>query len=758
MVLAGPGSGKTRVITRRIANMIEHGIDPRRILAITFTNKAANEMAERVERLAPGMRVWVSTFHRFCARLLRERAEGVGLQPNFSIYDTGDQQQIVRHALNELDLDAVHFSPSRVLHRISRAKNDLITAERFALEHADAVGTHWDAVVTKVYPLYQKKMLEANAVDFDDLLLHVVQLLTDHSELRELFGERFRYILVDEYQDTNAAQYQIVAALAAGHRNLCVTGDPDQSIYGWRGARIENILRFEKDFPNAKIVRLEQNFRSVKEILLVADSLIVHNVHRKAKELITENPQGEPVELLFCEDGKQEAETIAKTVREIAEAEKRPWSDFAIFYRVNALSRELEQAFTRERIPLQVAAGVAFYERAEIKDTLSFLHLVHNPSDTVAFRRIVNKPARGLGKTSLNRLINWAEQQEITLLEAAGRAKEHPRLTKRAVRSFQLFAEMIEEFMDLAVGPVETLLVRVLERTSYLDLYQGSENEDDQQRLANVQELLTAARQYDLSMGEEGSLENFLEVTSLVNEVDSLDESAGAVTLMTLHAAKGLEFPVAFIVGVEQNLLPHERSLQEDNNGRAIEEERRLFFVGITRAEERLFLTHTRQRDFRGRRLMTIRSQFLSEIDVKERSLAEQPRQFLFDDFPDEEYSQDVPTDDFVEKPAETKSEETQTESDSSEPAKPKPNPKPKPEPKKKLPKLMTGSQLLASGSESQPRFTVGQQVRHPQYGLGTVTKADGGGRWGKVTIEFDDGRVQSFVATKCPLQPVGMG
>ena len=751
MVLAGPGSGKTRVITRRIAHMIEHGIDPRRILAITFTNKAANEMAERVERLAPGMRVWVSTFHRFCARLLRERAESVGLQTNFSIYDTSDQQQIVRHALNDLDLDAVHFSPSRVLHRISRAKNDLITAEKFALEHADAVGTHWDAVVAKVYPLYQKKMLEANAVDFDDLLLHVVQMLTDNPELREAFGERFRYILVDEYQDTNAAQYQIVAALAAGHRNLCVTGDPDQSIYGWRGARIENILRFEQDFPNATVVRLEQNFRSTKEILLAADSLIVHNVHRKAKELVTENLQGEPVELLYCEDGRQEAEMIAKTVREIAEAEKRPWSDFAIFYRVNALSRELEQAFARERIPLQVAAGVAFYERAEIKDTLSYLHLVHNPSDTVAFRRIVNKPARGLGKTSLNRLINWAEQQETTLLEAAKRAKEVPRLTKRAIKAFYVFAEMIEEFTDLAVGPVEKLMVRVLERTSYLDLYQGSENEDDQQRLANVQELLTAARQYDLSMGEEGSLENFLEVTSLVNEVDSLDESSGAVTLMTLHAAKGLEFPVAFIVGVEQNLLPHERSLQEDNNGRAIEEERRLFFVGITRAEERLFLTHTRQREFRGRRLMTIRSQFLSEIDVKERMLAEQLKQFRFDDFPDDEYSQEPPTDEFAESAHEEIVEEAQSEPAVSTSSKSK-------SPSKKLPKLMTGSQLLANSSESEPRFTVGQQVRHPQYGLGTVTKADGGGRWGKVTIEFDDGRVQSFVATKCPLQPVGMG
>ncbi|MCH8830461.1 MAG: UvrD-helicase domain-containing protein, partial [Planctomycetes bacterium] len=446
LILAGPGSGKTRVITHRIAGMTADGINPRSILAITFTNKAAHEMVERVAVLIPGVRVWISTFHRFCARLLRQRAEAVGLQSNFSILDSADQKQLVKQILSDLNIDSVHFPPRQIASRISRAKNELKSAEEVARTFSDSVGNHLEAVLARVYPKYQQRLLESNAVDFDDLLLHVVTLLSENPNLREQFSERYRYVMVDEYQDTNLAQYRIVAALSSGHRNLCVTGDPDQSIYGWRGAKIENILRFERDFPNATVVRLEQNFRSTGRILKAADELIAHNVHRKAKSLITDNAQGEPVRLLRFDDGLHEAHAIAESIRRAVDNGERIWSDFAIFYRVNALSREVERALARNNVPFQVASGLAFYDRAEIKDVLAYLRLINNPRDETAFRRIVNTPRRGIGKTTVGRLAAWAETQGLSLLEAAGRAGEIDSLSKRSVTLVGAFAELLSEF------------------------------------------------------------------------------------------------------------------------------------------------------------------------------------------------------------------------------------------------------------------------------------------------------------------------
>ena len=387
LVLAGPGSGKTRVITRRIARLIERGVRPWEILAITFTNKAAREMGDRVQRLLPGKRIWVSTFHRLCARLLREHGRAVGLQPNFSIYDTGDQQHLIKQVLHDLNFDATHFPANKIGARISQAKNELLTPERYVARYGEGIGTHLEAVVSKIYPAYQKRLLEANAVDFDDLLVHVALLLAEQDELRAELDQRYRFILVDEYQDTNQAQYQIVAALSQIEPNLCATGDPDQSIYGWRGARIENILRFEQDFPDVALIRLEENFRSTPEILKTADGLIAHNVHRKAKRLKTDNSSGEPVELRLFRDGQHEANGIANEIAALVEAGERPWKDFAIFYRVNALSRSLETALARQKIPYQIAGGVAFYERAEIKDLLGYLRLIENPQDRVAFLR-----------------------------------------------------------------------------------------------------------------------------------------------------------------------------------------------------------------------------------------------------------------------------------------------------------------------------------------------------------------------------------
>src|ERR1700685_25709 len=397
LVLAGPGSGKTRVITRRIARIIEQGVNPGRVLAITFTNKAAGETADRGARLLPGTRVWISTFHRFCARVLRTRGRAVGLAPNFTPVDEEDRRRIVRDVLKHLDLDSVSFPPQRVLEKISRAKNELLTAEAFFQAREERVGDLFDSVVAKVYPEYQRRLRQSNAVDFDDLLLDVVQILSENPEIRRELDERFRYVLVDEYQDTNRAQYAIIAGLSRDYPNLCVTGDPDQSIYGWRGARIENILRFEADYPAAAVIRLEENFRSTKSILRAADRLIAYNVRRKAKTMRTDNAEGPPVELLRFADARSEAEGIARAIRAAAEAGALRFSDVAVFYRITALSREIETALARERVPYQLAGGVAFFQRVEVKDVLAYLRLVVNPQDGPACLRVVDFSAPGVG-------------------------------------------------------------------------------------------------------------------------------------------------------------------------------------------------------------------------------------------------------------------------------------------------------------------------------------------------------------------------
>jgi len=753
LVLAGPGSGKTRVITRRIARMVEKGVDPREILAITFTNKAAGEMASRVGALLPGRRVWVSTFHRFCARLLRDRAEGVGLKPNFTILDAADQRQMIRDVMGDLDLDAVHFPPARIAERISRAKNDLQTAEQFVRFFEDRVGDHLQAAVARVYPEYQKKLLKSNAVDFDDLLLHVVTLLEENPELRARYDEQFRYILVDEYQDTNLAQYRIVVALSQDHPHLCATGDPDQSIYGWRGARIDNILRFEADFPQASVVRLEQNFRSTKSILRAADALISHNVHRKSKALLTENSEGEPVELIFCADGIQEAEFIVDEIRRQVDSGRRAWSDFAVFYRVNALSREIERGLARARVPYQVAAGVAFYERAEIKDMLAYLRLIQNPDDEAAFRRVVNVPARGVGKTTQQRLLALAATNRMNLVEAAAVASQHPQITRRAAAALEKFAGLIQELALRHAGSVEALLRDVVTRSGYGDLLQRSGTEQDLERLANVEELITAARQFDETFGSDATLEGFLEAASLVSDVDALSDTEGQVTLMTLHAAKGLEFPVVFVVAVEENIIPHERSIRADDP-RELEEERRLLFVGMTRAREQLFLTYTQLRDFRGRRLFSIPSGFLQETEFVSRELPpEHDRGKRAADDADDEASDPEPTD---------FSQEGEIVSAAEDSARRRP--KRTSEAAKRL-KIMTGADLLADreadAAAAPPLplgFAVGMEVRHPRYGLGTVVNIGGFAKRRTVTVDFRDaGHCETFIASKCPLQPVGI-
>ncbi|MFV0442775.1 MAG: ATP-dependent helicase [Planctomycetaceae bacterium] len=733
LVLAGPGSGKTRVVTRRIAALVEAGVPPRQIVAITFTNKAAGEMQERVEALLPGSKVWVSTFHRFCARLLRKYAGLVGLQTNFTILDTSDQKSLIRRVMSEENFDAVHFSPDKVLWQISNAKNELITPEQYNQRFQESVANHWQAVVARIYPAYQRELLASNAVDFDDLLMHMAQLLNDSEEVRDELDHRFRYVLVDEYQDTNLAQYRIAAGLSQRHPNLCVTGDPDQSIYGWRGARIENILRFEREFGGATVVRLEENFRSTEAILRSADRLSAHNSRRKAKQLYSNLGEGEPVRLWNDVTSEDEANRIARQIKQSVAETGRSYDDFAIFYRANALSRLLELALLRQRVPFQIAAGFAFYERAEIKNLLAYLRLVYNPSDRAAFLRVVNTPLRGLGQTSQNRLSKWADEHSLTLLEAAAQPDQVPKLSKQAKVGFKRFAEMIAGFSLADAGSVAALMEKILDKTRLTAAWEGSSSEEDRDRLANVNELLTAARSYDRLMGEETTLEGFLEQTSLASDTDKLDRSAGQVTLMTLHAAKGLEFPVVHVVGVEQGLLPHERSIGGDANPQDLEEERRLLFVGMTRAQRELHLSWAQRRSLRGQERLTIPSTFLSEIEA-------------------------------VTMTSSSDDDDAEMEGDTARLAA-------APRPATELPpmgladlksKLKTGADLL-NGTKSSVDlplgFAVGSQVRHPRYGVGIVTQVSGFGSRRTVTVQFhDDGRQQHFVAAQSPLQPVGTG
>lgn len=754
LVLAGPGSGKTRVITHRVARLIESGVGPHEILGLTFTNKAAGEMSERLAELAPGTRVWISTFHRFCARLLRERPETVGLKSNFTIFDDGDQQTLLRQVMRSLDLDTSTYSPGRMLRRIGRLKNEMITAEEFAAQSEERAGDHMQAVLGRVYPAYQTALLNANAVDFDDLLLHAAGMMREHEELRASLDERYRFILVDEYQDTNLAQYALVRALSINYPNLCATGDPDQSIYGWRGARIRNILDFERDYAGVRTVRLEENFRSAASILRAAEELISQNVYRKAKHLVAVRGEGTPVRRMLYNDARREAEAIASEIATEVESGRRSLGDFSIFYRVNALSRELEGAFRRQGVAYQIAAGVSFYDRAEIKDLVAYLRLLYNPADVVAFRRIVNKPKRAIGETTQRRVLSFAEDQGITPVEAVGRAREITTISagpRRALARFEALYRSLWEELPLSMAG---LITEIINKSQYTANWEAGTNEEDTQRLANVEELITAAAQYDREMKQEGSLEGFLEQISLSNEVDNVDEESGQVTFMTLHAAKGLEFPCVYIVALEHGILPHARAV-ENHDLEQIEEERRLLFVGLTRAMDQVTITHARRRDKHGRPLPAIPSEFLREMTleaVEEASRSRAPgRGFTPGSFDEEDYSQEVPdTETFQEFDSE------QLSADGARSVRPTSTKK------KAALTLTTAAQLLTgeNGPVELPRgFAQGEKVRHPKYGVGVVVGSDGLARNRRVTVEFDDDqRRRTFLAAKSPLQPVGGG
>jgi DNA helicase-2/ATP-dependent DNA helicase PcrA len=606
LILAGAGSGKTRVITRRVAWLLQQGVKPWSILAITFTNKAAGEMRQRVQALVPGTGVWVSTFHSLGARLLRQYATRLDLDPRFTIYDQSDRVKVVKSALETAGIDNVRFTPETIQHAISKAKNLLQTPAAYAASATD----FFSQTVARVYPVYEKKMRAANAVDFDDLLFWPALALKNNEELRSELDARFRFVLIDEYQDTNKAQYQIARGLSTDQPNLCVVGDPDQSIYRWRGSDIRNILDFERDFPDARVITLERNYRSTKSILHAASTLIAHNRQRKPKDLVTENAAGSPVRVLTFETGQHEAESIAQEIALAVKSGKRCYRDFALFLRINALSRTLEQAFVRLRVPYQIVRGLAFYERKENKDMLGYLRLLLNPRDDLSFLRVVNEPARGIGKVSLEHLRNYAEPRDLSLLAAAAEVDKIPAIKGKAQAGLRDFARMMYDLVKHRDDSPADLLRRVIERSGYGAMLKASGDEEDLDRLANIEELITAAQQF-ADEDSSRTIADFLENVTLASDVDGWNEQQDCVSVMTLHAAKGLEFPVVYLVAVEQGLLPHERSLAQDEE---VEEERRLCFVGMTRAKEELNLCHARLREFRGQTLYAVPSMFLSEL------------------------------------------------------------------------------------------------------------------------------------------------
>ena len=611
LIVAGAGSGKTRALTHRVAYLIrECDVSPYAILAITFTNKAAREMAERVEgllgtRIAKGM--WILTFHSACARILRREHDHLGLPSSFSIYDEGDTERVLSMVLRDLNLDPKRWPPRAMAAAIGKAKDHLLSPSQF-LEQA---GNFYERQVAEVYAGYERRVRAAGALDFDDLISETARLFRDHPEVLEHYQERFKYILVDEYQDTNRAQYHLVNLLAAKYRNIAVVGDADQGVYSWRGATIQNLLDFERDYPDAEVFLMEQNYRSTQNILAVANALIEHNVQRKPKSLWTEGPGGDLAVRFRADSEHDEAAFVAQEIDRLVESEGYRYRDVAVFYRTNAQSRVLEDIFMRAGMPYRVVGGVRFYERKEIKDVLAYLRLLVNPQDLVSARRVINTPKRGIGDATVAALEELARDEEIPFLEACRRVEKIHVLGARAKGAVKGFVELVDRLLAMVEDGVapSRLVEAVAGESGYLAELEAERTVEAQGRIENVQELSGVAAEFEARGGE--GLADFLEQVALVSDADQYDEQASTVTLMTLHIAKGLEFPVVFIVGMEDGVFPHYRSMTDSAQ---LEEERRLAYVGITRAKERLYLTHAWSRSLFGQLSYNPPSRFLSEI------------------------------------------------------------------------------------------------------------------------------------------------
>jgi DNA helicase-2/ATP-dependent DNA helicase PcrA len=683
LVLAGAGSGKTRVITHRLARLIEDGVDPRSILAVTFTNKAAEEMRQRVHRLAGRqLPTFVGTFHSWALRLLRRYAQAAGLPPRFSIADSADQLALVKDAMAELQISEEMMPPGGVRARISHAKNALISAQRFAQMETDFAGER----VARIYAQYEKMLQRAGALDFDDLIFRAVRLLEARPDILAAERRRIRHLLIDEYQDTNAAQDALVKIMGQGADSLAAVGDEDQAIYRWRGAEVEHILRFDQDFPGARIIPLERNYRSTSKILEAASALVANNRRRRIKKLRAERGVGEKIRLWHFDEDRNEVDAVGRSIAEGG----RPYSEVAVLYRTNAQSRLLEEEFLRRKISYVVVGGMKFYERAEVKDALSYLRLAVRPDDDIAFRRVVNVPARGIGAATLDKIAAAAAERNESWWAVSGNPP--PGLGDRARVALGRFRHLIEDLHSRAENHSPSqLLEHLLSATGYAAMYETSEDREDQSRRENLEELVNSAREFERSRGEEATLDEYLDSVSLATDAEAAITTGGSVTLSTLHAAKGREFKAVFIVGLEEGFLPHGQSAEDEDE---LEEERRLLYVGMTRAEDELTITLADRRLVFGRVQMRSPSRFLEEI----------PREAL-----EERRAQAIRPTIFTTGPRE----------------------------------------------EETPRpLRRGKRVRHPRYGYGVILSEEGSGEETRLTVYFDRAGKKKFVARYADLTP----
>ncbi len=741
LILAGAGSGKTRVLTYRVANIVVEGkASPHEILAVTFTNKAAREMQHRASHLLEqyGVRtsepMWISTFHSIGARILRDHIHLLGYESFFTICDSSDQLNMIKRVCNQLDLNDKIYPPKRLQHQINEAK--MLALKPNEMDSSPLV---FDEKTIDVYSLYEDEMKKSNCLDFSDLLFKTLLLFRDFPDVLKTYQSMFKYVLVDEYQDTNHIQYLILRMLCEDHQNICVVGDEDQSIYSWRGADIRNILDFEKDFPNAKMVKLEENYRSTQTIVKAASELISNNSQRREKTLFSEAEIGEKIEIREEATEYEEAKFVIKEIEARTRDAEFDYNDFAVFYRTNAQSRVLEEQLRSHSIPYKMYGGIKFYERMEIKDILGYLRLILNPRDNVAFLRVINTPTRGIGKTTIQKIEALATESNFSLTEAALSLAQNKGVNagtaKKLIGFLTLVSRLRDESRSLQLNEIYHL---ALDETGYVNRLKEEDTFEASARIENLEEFNNAIEQFEAERGEEANLQYFLEEMALVSEADQVEESAAAVTLMTLHISKGLEYPCVFIVGMEDNLFPGARSL-ESLDPTDLEEERRLAYVGMTRAEKRLYLTYARRRKVWGMDQHNPPSRFLSEI----------PKEYV-------KGSSSVVAPRFVERYKSSRSETS--EGSFSERLKKRHakngNSSSKPvswddAPFDKVPEYETESQEGSNG------YGKGSQVRHPTFGVGTIYKTEGQGEMQKVTILFNDNSIRKFVVKYARLEPV---
>lgn len=716
LLMAGAGSGKTRVLTHRIAYLMEaRNVNPWQILAITFTNKAAKEMKERVARLLEfgAEDVWVSTFHSMCVRILRRDVEKIGYSKNFTIIDSGQQQTLIKQIIKELNIDSKKFDARSILGTISQAKNSLQTPKNYGA----LAENYYENIVSQCYEAYQKALRTNEAMDFDDLIMNTITLFEKEEEVLSYYQNKFRYIHVDEYQDTNHAQYTLVNLLAAGFKNLCVVGDADQSIYGWRGADMQNILDFEKDYPNAQVILLEQNYRSTKRILKAANEVIANNRLRKEKKLWTENMDGEKIFHYQGTDERDETRFIVSQIQKQQRENQRQLKDFAILYRTNAQSRVLEETLLKANIPYTMVGGHKFYDRKEIRDILAYLTVIANPKDSLSFRRIVNVPKRGIGESSLEKLQDFANDHNWSLLEAS----ENVTLTNisgKARGQLEGFAILLKGFMEMVPYlSVTELTQEILQKTGYEDELKRQNTLEAQNRLENLEEFLSVTKEFDQRFNpeeeaQEDKLILFLNDLALLSDLDEVEEVNNQVTLMTLHAAKGLEFPVVFLMGLEEGVFPLSRALMEESE---LEEERRLAYVGITRAEEVLYLTNAQSRTLYGRTQYNRPSRFLGEISED-----------LLEELGEKKVPVYLAKRDFT-----------------------------KPKPTYQQPKNPVVSTRQENAETKHASFTIGDKVQHKKWGIGTVVKVTGKANDLELDVAFKEQGIKRLLAAFAPIEKI---